>query len=176
MKNLNYGSCQQNGEDHNSKRQRSPRRSLADIEGEKPHFVAVALSSICLLAAVALFITHVHKNLPPVGLDKAFRGAPLLSSTKNGNAIMASATVSIVPDPNAYPRRRFIFKNAENPPVTIPVLGFPSVALAQYTTPKEQALANEAVRHAVEDLQISYFDVAPEYGDGVAQASHMRIL
>ena len=33
----------------------------------------------------------------------------------------------------------------------------------------EQAAANEAVRHAVEDLGIQYFDVAPEYGNGVAQ-------
>jgi aryl-alcohol dehydrogenase-like predicted oxidoreductase len=50
----------------------------------------------------------------------------------------------------------------------LPVLGFPSVALARMTD-TEQAAANEAVRHAVEDLGIRYFDVAPEYGDGVAQ-------
>ena len=73
----------------------------------------------------------------------------------------------IIPNPKAYPRRPFITRDGLN--ITLPVLGFPSVALAQYTRKEEQSLANEAVRHAVVDLQISYFDVAPEYGDGVAQ-------
>lgn len=73
-----------------------------------------------------------------------------------------------IPDPYAYPRRPFITKHGCN--ITIPVIGFPSVALANYPDPKDQAIANEAVRHAVEDLQIGYFDVAPEYGDGVAQS------
>jgi aryl-alcohol dehydrogenase-like predicted oxidoreductase len=68
---------------------------------------------------------------------------------------------------NAYPRRPFIIRNNFN--VTIPVLGFPSASLARLSNKADQSLANEIIRHAVEDLLISYFDVAPEYGDGVAQ-------
>jgi aryl-alcohol dehydrogenase-like predicted oxidoreductase len=66
-----------------------------------------------------------------------------------------------------YPRRPFGTRHGRN--VTLPVLGFPSVALARLADPSDQSLANEAVRHAVLDLGIRYFDVAPEYGDGVAQ-------
>uniref|UniRef100_A0A7S4MMQ1 NADP-dependent oxidoreductase domain-containing protein n=1 Tax=Odontella aurita TaxID=265563 RepID=A0A7S4MMQ1_9STRA len=66
-----------------------------------------------------------------------------------------------------YPRRPFGTRNGRD--VTLPVLGFPSVALARMSSASDQSTANEAVRHAVEDLGIRYFDVAPEYGDGVAQ-------
>jgi aryl-alcohol dehydrogenase-like predicted oxidoreductase len=70
---------------------------------------------------------------------------------------------------HAYPRRPFITHNGRN--VTIPVLGFPGASLALLSNEEiDQTLANEHVRHAVEDLHISYFDVAPEYGDGVAQS------
>ena len=81
---------------------------------------------------------------------------------------------SILKTPNSamnpdltYPHRPFGTRNGRN--VTLPVLGFPSVALARLSDPSDQSIANKAVRHAVEDLGIAYFDVAPEYGDGVAQ-------
>ena len=78
-------------------------------------------------------------------------------------------TVNIVPNPHAYPRRPFITRN-NNKSITIPVLGFPSVALARLSNATtDQPIANEAIKHVIQDLQISYFDVAPEYGDGVAQ-------
>jgi aryl-alcohol dehydrogenase-like predicted oxidoreductase len=66
----------------------------------------------------------------------------------------------------AYPRRLFIAR--EN--ITIPVLGFPGASLAQLSKETDQPLADEIVRHSLEDLGISYFDVAPEYGDGNAQS------
>ena len=34
----------------------------------------------------------------------------------------------------------------------------------------DQTIENEITRHVVEDISISCFDVAPEYGDGVAQS------
>jgi len=106
---------------------------------------------------------HIRHTPAPLG-NTQFVDIALLTS-----AIMATTSVSksVAPDPNAYPRRPFITKDGRN--ITLPVLGFPSVALAQYPNPADQSIANEAVRHAIEDLQISYFDVAPEYGDGVAQ-------
>eukprot|EP00985_Skeletonema_marinoi_P019200 scaffold10921_cov210-Skeletonema_marinoi.AAC.4 len=82
--------------------------------------------------------------------------------------MMAQQTTTdnnLIPDPSAYPHRLFIKRTN----TTIPILGFPSVALARLSDPTQQPLANRAVHHAVEDLQIGYFDVAPEYGDGVAQ-------
>ena len=68
-----------------------------------------------------------------------------------------------------YPHRPFGTRNGRN--VSLPVLGFPSVALARLSNPDhaDQTIANEAVRHAYEDLGIKYYDVAPEYGDGIAQ-------
>lgn len=66
----------------------------------------------------------------------------------------------------AYPRRLFIAR--EN--ITLPVLGFPGASLAQLSKNSDQPLADEIARHAVEDLSITYFDVAPEYGDGSAQS------
>ncbi|KAL7448299.1 hypothetical protein ACHAWC_001088 [Mediolabrus comicus] len=77
-------------------------------------------------------------------------------------------TVNIIPNPFAYPRRPFITRNDKS--ITIPVLGFPSVALARLSNATtDQPIANAAIKHVIQDLQISYFDVAPEYGDGVAQ-------
>lgn len=121
-----------------------------------------------VLVSVSLFVLahQFHSNYPQETLAQ-FAIVPLQSSM---SAVMNSNhdDTTIIPNPNAYPRRPFITKNGRN--ITLPVLGFPSVALAQYVRDEDQHLANEAVRHAVEDLQISYFDVAPEYGDGIAQA------
>lgn len=147
--NQNYGSC-----DNNENNSRS-NAGAAEIEGEKPRLLTVAVSVAAFLVALVLFIAEIRHNPLPLG-NAQLVAIPLLQLQGN-----------VVPDPNAYPRRPFITKNGRN--ITLPVLGFPSVALAQYPNPDDQALANEAVRHAVEDLQISYFDVAPEYGDGVAQ-------
>ena len=90
---------------------------------------------------------------------------------------LANPSIPMMGEPNpaddsafyhAYPRRPFITHNHQN--ITLPVLGFPSVALSRLSSsPNDQTLANDAVRHAIQDLQISYFDVAPEYGDGIAQ-------
>lgn len=66
--------------------------------------------------------------------------------------------------PQSYPTRPFGARTN----VDLPVLGFPSVALARMEA-SSQSDADEVVRHAVEDLGIQYFDVAPEYGDGAAQ-------
>jgi len=106
------------------------------------------LSCSILLTLIAIIIHH--DQTPP------------LPATQ----LMMRASAKI--DPSlAYPRRPFGTRNGRN--VTLPVLGFPSVALARLSDPSDQSLANEAVRHAAVDLGISYFDVAPEYGDGVAQ-------
>mmetsp|Transcript_19059 Transcript_19059/g.41274 ORF Transcript_19059/g.41274 Transcript_19059/m.41274 type:complete len:461 (-) Transcript_19059:642-2024(-) len=181
--NNNYGSCENedcdnndsgsgtNKQTTNKNQEHASITSIADIDGESPHIIAIALSAALLLAAVSLFIVYIHNNPPPRG-DAQIMKVPLLStsnmeiiaSSRDSNSFITSSTS---PDPNAYPRRPFITKNRQN--ITLPVLGFPSFALAQYPNPEDQPIANEAVRHAVEDLQISYFDVAPEYGDGVAQ-------
>lgn len=88
-------------------------------------------------------------------------GTPLLGNAKTSELPL--------PNPYAFPRRPFITRNGLN--ITIPVLGFPSAALALLSHEEiDQTIANEIIRHAVEDLSISYFDVAPEYGDGVAQS------
>jgi aryl-alcohol dehydrogenase-like predicted oxidoreductase len=90
---------------------------------------------------------------------------------KIGTPLLGRAKTSEIPLPNpyAYPRRPFISRSGLN--ITIPVLGFPSAALALLSHEEtDQKIANEIIRHAVEDLSISYFDVAPEYGDGVAQS------
>eukprot|EP00574_Skeletonema_japonicum_P002008 CAMPEP_0201739324 /NCGR_PEP_ID=MMETSP0593-20130828/45719_1 /ASSEMBLY_ACC=CAM_ASM_000672 /TAXON_ID=267983 /ORGANISM="Skeletonema japonicum, Strain CCMP2506" /LENGTH=360 /DNA_ID=CAMNT_0048233587 /DNA_START=156 /DNA_END=1238 /DNA_ORIENTATION=+ len=85
----------------------------------------------------------------------------------NSNDTNNTPITTTIPDPNAYPHRLFIHRTN----TTIPILGFPSVALARLSNKStDQPIANSAVRHAVEDLQIGYFDVAPEYGDGVAQS------
>ena len=52
--------------------------------------------------------------------------------------------------PPLLPRRRFGRLDA-----SLTVIGFPSVALARMPA-QEQAAANEAVRHAVEELGITY--------------------
>mmetsp|Transcript_35057 Transcript_35057/g.84607 ORF Transcript_35057/g.84607 Transcript_35057/m.84607 type:complete len:447 (-) Transcript_35057:145-1485(-) len=140
-------------------------RSIADIEGEKPHIAAISVSAALFLVTLLLFIVHIHENPPPVAVARVWNVPPHPQpSMMMGNLGDIADTI---PDPAAYPRRPFITKHGRN--ITLPVLGFPSVALAQYPDPKDQPKADEAVRHAVEDLQISYFDVAPEYGDGAAQ-------
>lgn len=168
MTNNNYGSCDDKakgsdftkGSDFKSK----PKTlTISDIEGESPHIVAVGVGAALLIAAVLLFVLEIHNNPAPLGnaqLVNARHSLSLLSG-------YTMSTASTVPDPNAYPRRPFITRGGRN--VTLPVLGFPSVALANFPTEDDQPAANAAVRHAVEELQISYFDVAPEYGDGAAQ-------
>ncbi|KAL7472834.1 hypothetical protein ACHAXS_013218 [Conticribra weissflogii] len=73
---------------------------------------------------------------------------------------------------HTYPRRPFLTHHRPpDDPITLPILGFPSLSLAIYPDPSsQQPLADRAVRRAVETLSLSYFDVAPEYGDGVAQS------
>lgn len=67
---------------------------------------------------------------------------------------------------HSYPRRPFIARSN----VTIPVIGFPGASLALLSKDTDQPRADNIVRHVVEDLYMSYFDVAPEYGDGIAQS------
>lgn len=110
------------------------------------------MASITLLSILRYAIKF-HEKPSPINIT-------VLMSTHHRES-------NTIPNPNAYPRRPFITHDNRN--VTIPVLGFPSAALARLSNPHDQLVANEAVRHAVEDLSISYFDVAPEYGDGVAQ-------
>jgi len=50
----------------------------------------------------------------------------------------------------------------------VPIIGFPGVALARLGD-SDQAKADELVKEAF-NRGVTYFDVAPEYGDGVAQA------
>ena len=176
----NYGSC--DGNNNRKKKQQDHQRSstcptlvgrlptknhLSQIKGDKPHIIAIGASAIILLIAVILFIFHSHNNPPPLASSLIRTISTSQNINNNMDMMTKSQNNNITPDPNAYPRRPFITKNGRN--TTLPVLGFPSVALAQYPNPEDQHIANEAVRHAVEDLQISYFDVAPEYGDGVAQ-------
>ncbi|KAL7525632.1 hypothetical protein ACHAXR_001089, partial [Thalassiosira sp. AJA248-18] len=152
----NYGSC----DDQNQNKITKP-IGTTEIEGDNPHIITTVLLAVILLVATVLFIAQIRHNPLPLG-NTHIMDVPL---SANVIGTVASSRSSI-PNPHAYPRRPFITKNGRN--ITLPVLGFPSVALAQYH-PEDQSIANEAVRHAVEDLQISYFDVAPEYGDGVAQ-------
>ena len=94
----------------------------------------------------------------------------LTSTGTNALSAMSADLLALAPKEDfslVYPMRPFGTRHGRN--VTLPVLGFPSVALARLADPLDQSLANEAVRHAVLDLGIRYFDVAPEYGDGVAQ-------
>ncbi|EJK71436.1 hypothetical protein THAOC_07125 [Thalassiosira oceanica] len=139
-----YGSCENphNDEADGADGAISPRERRVPVmeDGDPPKTIAVAAGLLGLVIATFLFHHHIHHQHPMTGP---------------------------IPDPNAYPRRSFITRNGRN--ITIPVLAFPSVALAIYSSDDDQPIANEAVRHAVEDLEISYFDVAPEYGDGVAQ-------
>ena len=153
----NYGSVVDNSSKQQQKNEQYWSRSQT-IQLDQPKVFCVATSIILLFISVSLFIYHIRNNPPPL----------LSSSMYNINPEHQQQQRKIVPDPYAYPRRPFITKHGCN--ITIPVIGFPSVALANYPDPKDQAIANEAVRHAVEDLQIGYFDVAPEYGDGVAQS------
>ena len=102
--------------------------------------------------------------------------SPLVFSIMNKNEIAIRGDTKILGSAttleslliNAYPRRPFITHNGRN--LTIPILGFPSASLALLHTDTDQVIANKIIQHAVEDLLISYFDVAPEYGDGVAQS------
>jgi len=50
----------------------------------------------------------------------------------------------------------------------LPIVGFPTVGIMRMTE-SDQPAANAAVKRAIE-LGMTYFDVAPEYGDGVAMA------
>ena len=144
--------------DNSSKQQQKSEqyRSRSQTVGDQPKIFCVATAIILLFLSVSLFAYHIRHNPPP-----------LLSSSLYNMDSEHQHQQRNVPDPYAYPRRPFITKHGC---ITIPVIGFPSVALANYPDPKDQVIANEAVRHAVEDLQIGYFDVAPEYGDGVAQS------
>ena len=169
-----YGSCDNPHNGDAGDETISPRGVPVIEDGDPPKTIAVAAGLLGLVVATVLFHLHIHHQPPPVGISILTGPIP-------------------IPDPNAYPRRPFITRNGRN--VTIPVLAFPSVALAIYPSDDDQPIANEAVRHAVEDLEISYFDVvrsssdrgaicdppfvltgqyrssmkAPEYGDGVAQ-------
>lgn len=159
----NYGSC------HNQSRIAQPAKRASETEAENARG---AVSAALLAAAAMLFVVHIRLHIPspsvPLGAATAsVAGVGVPPSSLATAKATTGAGDSSPPDPNAYPRRPFITRHGRN--VTLPVLGFPSVALAQYADPGDQRIANEAVRHAVEDLQISYFDVAPEYGDGVAQ-------
>lgn len=166
MNSSGYGSCcsvddstdSSNCNVFTTSTKRSHATISALVDRGKSHIRAIAL-------VVSLFVlVHlIHMNSPPEGVAR-FADVSLQSRS---NEIASGPDRIDVPDPHAYPRRSFITNKGHN--ISLPVLGFPSVALAQYFRTEDQPLANEAVRHAVEDLQISYFDVAPEYGDGVAQ-------
>jgi aryl-alcohol dehydrogenase-like predicted oxidoreductase len=109
-------------------------------------FVVVVIVATIAVSSISPFIKDVQ--------------SPLLGKSNPSEVL--------IPNPHAYPRRPFITHNGLN--ITIPVMGFPSAALAPLHEEADQVLANEIIRHAVEDLSISYFDVAPEYGDGTAQS------
>ena len=116
-------------------------------------YVFIALSAVLvLLTAVSKSINN--QNTTRIHKDNMI----MLGNTKLSEILM-----------HAYPRRPFITHNHRN--VTIPIIGFPGASLALLSNEEtDQTLANEHVRHAVEELHISYFDVAPEYGDGTAQS------
>jgi aryl-alcohol dehydrogenase-like predicted oxidoreductase len=157
---VDYGSCcnkspssEEEDESFSASSYKHPisRRALAFITPFSVEFV-----SLLLFCIVSLFLLSSQPRLP---LQKMAQDKQQQQSD------------SVIPDPSAYPRRPFITNhNTTTTATTIPILGFPSVALARLSNATtDQPLANEAVRHAIQDLQIGYFDVAPEYGDGVAQ-------
>lgn len=131
------------------------------IEGDKkPTEVVPKDCSSALL--VSLLYSALLVLIITVPRDRTSTAPQQLTSIRSAMITM------ITKDPaSTYPRRPFGTRNGRN--VTLPVLGFPSVALARLSDPSDQSAANEAVRHAAVDLGIAYFDVAPEYGDGVAQ-------
>ena len=135
----------------------------------KPHATGTMIITIIAVMAALLALPSTRPlgngGLPFSNIEQA----SLVVLGKSSHKETTSPRSIIVPNPHAYPRRPFILHDGCN--VTLPVLGFPGVALAPLShLPDDQWVANAAVRHAVEDLDMSYFDVAPEYGDGVAQA------
>ena len=138
-----------------------------------------------LLLAVTIFLPlATAKRQPPSSppsllaqlIDGEFKGATKLvpMAILAGSLALLAAVVFfedwfpvLFPgSQKGLPSRRFGSRLGD---VRVSVVGFPAVGLARMSS-QEQGDANEAVRHAVEDLGITYFDVAPEYGDGVAQA------
>jgi aryl-alcohol dehydrogenase-like predicted oxidoreductase len=107
-------------------------------------------------------------NIPQTDLALVKMATQDIQKEEEQQAKKRDNHMNIIPNPLAYPRRPFITRNDKF--ITIPVLGFPSVALARLSNATtDQPIANAAVKHVIQDLQVSYFDVAPEYGDGVAQ-------
>jgi len=142
---VHYGSCQdrESSEDITSRGSSSSSSLSPTTSYDSYYYISIVSAAF---VSILLFLLS-----PP--------------SSSHHLALLKMAEHNIIPDPSAYPRRLFITRTN----TTIPVLGFPSVSLARLSSTTDQPLANSAVRHAVEDLQIGYFDVAPEYGDGVAQ-------
>ena len=143
---MNYGSFQ-----HRTVSSTSVDNSYRLRVNEDIYKISHILVTAMLIAA-ALFNSFINNcTIPPK--------SPILGGSKISEYLLMSA----------YPRRPFITRHGVN--ITIPILGFPSASLAPLSNNEtDQQRANEIVRHAVEDLLISYFDVAPEYGDGVAQS------
>lgn len=139
---LNYGSIDRKS------------ASREDIKAERRINATTSKNKIAPLVVLAIVLLSFFTIAALHHVREAPQSTQLLSMSRTSS-------------PPTYPRRPFGTRNGRN--VTLPVLGFPSVALARLSDPSQQNLANKAVRHAVIDLGISYFDVAPEYGDGVAQ-------
>jgi aryl-alcohol dehydrogenase-like predicted oxidoreductase len=127
----------------------------------------LAIGSTALFYIVMLLLSYGF-NIPQTDLALVKMATQDIQKEEEQQANKRDNHMNIIPNPLAYPRRPFITRNDKF--ITIPVLGFPSVALARLSNATtDQPIANAAIKHVIQDLQISYFDVAPEYGDGVAQ-------
>jgi predicted aldo/keto reductase-like oxidoreductase len=148
---VDYGSCQDRESPEDSERIGS---SSSSSSSPIPFIIS---TGFLVVVSIILIL------LSPSSSSSSSHQLPLLTMMAEEKQ---QTDNNIIPDPSAYPRRLFITRTN----TSIPILGFPSVSLARLSNAiTDQPLANTAVRHAVEDLQICYFDVAPEYGDGVAQ-------
>ena len=160
---IDYGSCRdlESSEDNSIRSHSSS--SSSSSSSPPPGYISIIAPSRHIIGAYISIGSAVVVSIILFLLTSS--SSAQLSLLKMAKEKQQQTNNSIMPDPAAYPRRPFITRSN----TTIPILGFPSVALARLSSTTDQPLANSAVRHAVEDLQISYFDVAPEYGDGVAQ-------
>ena len=170
MPQRSYGSISSTAAPSND-REEEPQTNQSERE-VKQNRQQIAVVLLCAAAAVFTGVLLRSRAGPGV-LDQLVQQASALASRSRWSGRMSAINADLpsgeeqTPISLIYPRRPFGTRHGRG--VMLPVLGFPSVALARLSDPSDQSLADEAVRHAVQDLGIRYFDVAPEYGDGVAQ-------
>lgn len=165
---VDYGSCRdpELQDTIRQQQQSPPPRRSAPASCSIAYLLAIGSTALFYIAVLLLSYGF---NIPQTDLALVKMATQDIQKEEEEQAKKRDNHMNIIPNnPFAYPRRPFITRN--NKSITIPVLGFPSVALARLSNATtDQPIANAAIQHVIQHLQISYFDVAPEYGDGVAQ-------